>query len=189
MTSMRRWLVGVCLSMITTIAAAAGGFDGELTIDSADARFNQGVVELNAQLSYLLSEQIREDLRAGVTLTFELEIIITRPRQLWWNADVVALDLHRDLSYQVISDRYLLRSPTGVEQDSYPTLAAALEALGKVEHLPVAVEAQLVGAGPWEVQMRAGVRRGHISDALRTLLFWRDDWHRTSDWHTWTLER
>ena len=48
---------------------------------------------------------------------------------------------------------------------------------------------QMRGDGPWEIALRAGVRRGHIPDALRTLLFWRDDWHRTSEWHSWTLER
>ena len=49
--------------------------------------------------------------------------------------------------------------------------------------------AQLRGDGPWTIGLRAGVRRGRMPDALRTLLFWSDDWHRTSDWYTWTLER
>jgi len=189
MMSVRRWLLGLCLSAVTAVAAADGALDGRLTIDTANARFNAGVVELNAQVTYPLTEQIRAALQDGITLTFELEVVISRPRRLWWNADVVILDLQRDLSYHVISERYLLRGPTGAEQESFPTLTAALESLGKIERLPVAVEAQMGGEGPWEIAMRAGVRRGHIPDALRTLLFWRDDWHRTSEWYTWTLER
>lgn len=189
MKRMRRWLPGVILSMAAAAAALAGALDGELSVDSADARFNDGVVELNAQVAYPLTEQIRAALQDGVTLTFELEVVISRPRRFWWDADVVTLDLRRDLSYHVISERYLLRGPTGAEQESFPTLTAALDALGHIERLPVAVEAQMRGDGPWEVALRAGVRRGHIPDALRTLLFWRDDWHRTSEWHTWTLER
>jgi hypothetical protein len=189
MKSIRRWLLGVCLMTMAALATAEGALDGRLTIDSADARFNDGVVELNGQVTYPLTEQIRAALQDGITLTFELEVVISRPRRLWWNADVVTLDLRRDLSYHVISERYLLRGPTGAEQESFPTVTAALEALGKVERLPVAVDAQLRGDGPWEIAVRAGVRRGHIPDALRTLLFWRDDWHRTSEWHSWTLER
>ena len=188
MKSMWHWLPGVMLSMMA-VAAVAGALDGELAVDSADARFNEGVVELNAQITYPLTEQIRAALQDGVTLTFELEVVISRPRRFWWDVDVVTLDLRRDLSYHVISERYLLRGPTGAEQESFPTLTAALDALGHVERLPVAVDAQMRGDGPWEVALRAGVRRGHIPDALRTLLFWRDDWHRTSEWHTWTLER
>ena len=99
MKLMRRWLPGVCLSMAVAMAVVAGALDGELAIDSADASFNNGVVELNAQLSYPLTEQIRAALQDGVTLTFELEVIISRPRRFWWDADVVTLDLRRDLSY------------------------------------------------------------------------------------------
>lgn len=189
MRAMRRWLWGIALLLCAGVAAADGALDGQLTIDSASTRFNDGVVELDAQVTYPLTEQIRAALQDGVTLTFELEVVISRPRRLWWNADVVTLDLRRDLSYHVISERYLLKGPTGAEQESFPTLTAALESLGKIDNLPVAVEAQMRGDGPWVVSLRIGVRRGHIPDALRTLLFWRDDWHRTSEWHTWMLER
>jgi hypothetical protein len=47
------------------------------------------------------------------------------------------------------------------------------------------VQSQLHGDGPWEVAVRAGMRRGRMPDALRALVFWTDDWHRTSDWYTW----
>ena len=57
----------------------------------------------------------------------------------------------------------------------------------RVEDLPILVESQLRGEGPWQVAVRAGVRRGRMPDALRALMFWTDDWHRTSDWYTWTL--
>lgn len=189
MRALRRWLWGIALLLSAGVAAADGALDGQLTIDSAETHFNQGVVELDAHATYPLTEPIREALQDGVTLTFELEVIIARPRRLWWNAELVTLDLRRDLSYHVISERYLLRGPTGAEQESFPTLNAALDSLGNIEKLPVAVEAQMRGDGPWVVSLRAGVRRGHIPDALRTLLFWRDDWHRTSEWHTWMLER
>ena len=36
---------------------------------------------------------------------------------------------------------------------------------------------------------RAGVRRGRLSDTLRVLLFWTDDWHRESEWFSWSLQR
>lgn len=189
MKSIRRWLLGGCLAMAAALAAAEGALDGELSIDSAEVRFNGGVLELNAQVAYPLTDQVRQALQQGITLTFELEVLISRPRRLWWSADIVTLDRQRDLSYHVISERYLVRDPTGAEQESYPTLSAALEALGRIERLPVALEAQMRGEGPWEVAVRAGVRRGQIPDALRLLLFWRDDWHRTSDWFSWTFER
>ena len=34
---------------------------------------------------------------------------------------------------------------------------------------------------------RAGVRRGRLPASLRALMFWTDDWHRTSEWYSWSL--
>jgi hypothetical protein len=89
----------------------------------------------------------------------------------------------------VISDRYVVSNGIGGEPQSFQNLQAALEQIGHITNLPIAVEAQMRGAGPWNVGVRAGVRRGRIPDALRVMMFWSDDWHRTSEWYTWTLER
>ena len=44
---------------------------------------------------------------------------------------------------------------------------------GQVDGWPVVVEAQMRPRRPPEtIRVRAGVRRGRIPDALRTLLFW-----------------
>ena len=82
-----------------------------------------------------------------------------------------------------------LRDPEANTQESFPTLTAALARLGQVEEWPIAVDSQLRSDEEWQVRLRAGVRRGHMPDALRALMFWTDGWHRTSDWYSWTLVR
>jgi hypothetical protein len=124
-----------------------------------------------------------------VTLTFDLEVAITRPRRFWFDADVLGLGLRRELSYHVVSDRYLVSSPGTRELESFPTIEAALQRLGEVVDWPIIVDSQLTGDGPWEVSVRAGVRRGRMPDALRAVVFWSDAWHRTSEWYRWTLPR
>jgi len=170
-------------------ALAAGELDGELVVQSATAAFNHGVVELDAEVRYPLTERITEALQGGVTLSFELEINFVHPRRFWFNASVFDVVLRRELAYHVISNRYVVSDPQGGNDETFPTLEAALEHLGHIADQPVAVEAQLKGTGPWEMSLRAGVRRGRIPDALRVMMFWSDDWHRTSDWYTWTFER
>ena len=97
------------------------------------------------------------------------------------------MTLRRELTYHAVTDRYVLRDEQGVEQESFPTLEEALDRIGRVENLPILVESQLRGEGPWQVAVRAGVRRGRLSDTMRALMFWSDDWHRNSDWYIWTL--
>jgi len=166
---------------------AAGPLDGEFEVRSAFVVIDRGVVQLNVHVQYPVNDRIRSALQDGVTLAFDLELTITRHRRLWWNAAVLEMTLRRELTYHAVTDRYVLRNEQGIEQESFPTLEEAIDRLGRVENLPVLVESQLRGEGPWQVAVRAGVRRGRLSDTMRALMFWSDDWHRNSDWYTWTL--
>lgn len=168
---------------------ADDALDGELEIRSAYAVPSHGTVLLSAHVIYPQSERISAALKDGVTLSFDLEVIVSRHRRLWFDADAVDLTRRRELSYHVISERFLLRDIEGNSQESFPTLGAALARLGQVEEWPIAVDAQLRSDEQWQIRLRAGVRRGTMPDALRALMFWSDGWHRTSDWYSWTLVR
>ena len=148
---------------------------------------DHGELQLSAHIGNPIRDRIRSALRDGVTLAFDLEISISRHRRLWLDATVLETTLRRELTYHAVTDRYVLRDEQGVEQESFPTLEAALDKLGRIEDLPILVESQLRGEAPWEVAVRAGVRRGRMPDALRALVFWTDDWHRTTEWYTWML--
>lgn len=163
--------------------------EGQLEIRSAYAVPNNGVVILTAHVVYPESDLLIASLKDGVTLSFDLECSVTRHRRFWLDAEAVDLTRHRELSYHVVSDRYLLRDVDADTQESFPSLNAALTRLGAVEEWPIAVDSQLRKDELWQIGLRAGVRRGHMPDALRALMFWSNAWHRTSDWYTWTLVR
>jgi hypothetical protein len=94
--------------------------------------------------------------------------------------------------YHAVSDRYVTReldSRSPDPQHSYATLEEALEALGTVDAFPILVSSQLAQNREYRVSLRAGVRRGQLADTLRVLLFWTDDWHRESEWFSWSLQR
>ncbi|MDE2219418.1 MAG: DUF4390 domain-containing protein [Gammaproteobacteria bacterium] len=171
------------------VARAEDPLDGELEIRSAYAVPNHGVIMLSAHVAYPGGSLLSASLKDGVTLSFDLECIVTRHRRFWFDAEAVDVVQHRELTYHVVTDRYLLRNVDAGTQESFPTLEAALASVGAVVEWPIAVDAQLPGEGPWQIALRAGVRRGHMPDALRALMFWSNAWHRTSDWYTWTLVR
>jgi uncharacterized protein DUF4390 len=184
--------LGVALVLLIALAAprgvrSAGPLDGDFQIRSAFVVVDHGVLQLSAHIDYPINDRIRSALRDGVTLAFDLDVTVSRHRRLWLDATVLETTLRRELTYHAVTDRYVLRDVAGVEQESFATLEAALDKLGRVEDLPILVESQLRGDAPWEVAVRAGVRRGRMPDALRALVFWTDDWHRTTDWYTWML--
>jgi len=184
--------IGMALGLLLSLAPQAawpdGPLDGEFEIHSAFIVDEQGVLKLNAHVQYPLTEPIRSALRDGVTLAFDLDLNMSKHRRLWINATVLDMTLRRELTYHAVADRYVVRNDSGEEQASFPTLEDALDQLGRIEDLPVLVKSQLHGDGPWLASVRAGVRRGRMPDTLRTLMFWTDGWHRTSEWYTWTLQ-
>lgn len=178
------------LAMTPLAVLHADPLEGALEIDSAFININDGVYQLHAQIRYPVSEEAIVALREGVSLSYDLEVEVFRDRRFWLDANILSIRLPRELSYQPVSERYVMRDPLdGDEQKSYPTLEAALQDLGRVEGWPILVASQLAGEGEYRVRVRASMRRGRLTDALRTLMFWTDDWQRESEWYSWLLPR
>jgi hypothetical protein len=167
-------------------AHSDGPLDGRFRVDSAYVVLDHDVLELNAQVQYPDNARIRTALQDAVTLVFELEVTIARPRHFWFNATLLDTTLRRELTYHAVTGRYVLSNDADVEQESFATLDEALARLGQIEDMPVLVQSQL-GPGPWQVAVRAGVRRGRMPAPLRALMFWSGDWQRSSPWYTWML--
>ena len=76
------------------------------------------------------------------------------------------------------------------EQHSYATLEEALEALGTVDAWPFLLSPQLSREPRVpRVSCAPACAAARLPDTLRVLLFWTDDWHRESEWFSWSLQR
>jgi hypothetical protein len=172
--------------------ARADVLDGVLEVRSAYVNIDdQGVFQLFARIAYPVNDDIRAALKDGLMLSFDLDVVVSRERRFWLDATVAEYTLRRELLYHAVSDRYVMRDvvPEGADQHSYATLEEALEALGTVDAWPFLLSPQLAANRDYRVSLRAGVRRGRLPDSLRVLLFWTDDWHRESEWFSWSLQR
>ena len=179
------WLL--LLACFAPTAALAA--DDALSVQSAFVSHAGGVYSLNAHLRYPVDDEIRAALRDGVSLSFDMEAVVSRERRYWFNAEIAAVTLRRELSWQALTDRFVVNDPASKEQQSFASLDAALESLSRVEDWPIMVESQIRDAGEFRVSVRASLRRGRLTDAMRVLMFWTNDWHRESEWYTWSLPR
>ena len=179
-----RCLVWILLGWVSAVYGDA--LDGVLEVRSAYVNIDNGVFLLHARVEYPVSPAIRDALRDGVTLTFDLDTRVERERHLWFNAGIVDLTLRRELRYHAVSDRYVVRDVKTGQQDNFPTLEEALTYLGRIDAWPILVEPQLDG-GNYLISVRAGVRRGKLPASLRALFFWTDDFRRVSEWYSWSL--
>jgi hypothetical protein len=180
------------LALGTSGASRADALDGVLEVRSAYVNVDQGVFQLFARVAYPVNDDIRAALKDGLMLTFDLDVIVSRERRFWVDETIAEYTLKRELLYHAVSDRYVARDVDArntTEQHSYATLEEALEALGTMDAWPFLVSPQLSANRQYRVSLRAGVRRGRLPDTLRVLLFWTDDWHRESEWFSWSLQR
>jgi hypothetical protein len=177
----------LCLAL-TALAGQvfADALDGVLEVRSAYVNIDNGVFLLHARVEYPVNPDMRDALRNGVTLTFDLDTRIERERRMWFNASISELTLRRELTYHAVTDRYVVRDVRSGQQETFPTLEEALAYLGKIDGWPVLVEPQ-IDEGNYLISVRAGVRRGRLPTSLRMLFFWTDDWHRVSEWYSWSL--
>jgi hypothetical protein len=185
-------LFALCATLFGGAAARADALDGVLEVRSAYASIDQGVYQLFARVVYPVNDDIRAALKDGLTLTFDLDVVVSRERRFWMDETIREVSLKRELNYHAVSDRYVTRDldpPNSTEQHSYATLEEALEALGSVDAWPFLLSNQLSANRQYRVNLRAGVRRGRLPDTLRVLLFWTDDWHREGEWFSWSLQR
>jgi hypothetical protein len=166
----------------------ADGLEGRFEVRSADLQLKDGVYHLNAHVDLPVSEAVRRGLAEGVPLTIELDLDIERVRQLLPNSRVAELTQRYHLQYNAVSAHYILRNDNSGQQESLSTVDAAIEQLSEVRSLPVLDKALISADRRYEANVRAKVDYGSVPFTLRVEMFWENDWHRESDWYTWTLQ-
>jgi hypothetical protein len=188
-------LDGIMLLVIAVLMASSGarraaaeGLEGRFEVRSADLELKDGVYHLNARMELPASDAVRRGLAEGVPLTIELDLDIERVRQLLPNSRVAELTQRYHLQYNAVSARYILRNDNSGQQESLGTVDAALEQLSEVHSLPVLDKSLITVDRRYEASVRAKVDYGTVPFSLRMLMFWVNEWHRESDWYTWTLQ-
>ena len=185
------WLLAVLLvaaGSIAALPAGAEGLEGRFEVRSADLELRDGVYHLNARMALPVSDAVRRGLAEGVPLSLELDLDIERVRQLLPNSRVAELTQRYHLQYNAVSARYILRNDNSGQQESLGTVDAALEQLSDVHGVPVLDKTLLAADRRYEASVRARVDYGAVPFSMRMLMFWVSEWHRESDWYTWTLQ-
>lgn len=174
------------LAATATLADAADA--GDFSIRTVFTEIRDGVIYLNADVNYELSEIASEALASGVDLTIELQIEVVRDRRLWVDRDVASLLQRYQLSYQPLSDRFVTRNLNSGNQMSFAALPAALEHLGRVRDLPLLDDALLRPGKRYEIRLRALLDTRDLAGPLRMISFFWGDWRLESEWYEWPLQ-
>ncbi|MEL7312077.1 MAG: DUF4390 domain-containing protein [Pseudomonadota bacterium] len=187
---MNRLLATICVCLFSlALARPVLGDEGVIEIRSAESELIDGVHVAMARLQYQLSERIEQALAGGIALEFVMEFEINRVRRWWLDGSVDTVRVAYELRFDSVSERYTLRNTNTAQRTTYATIFGALNALGRVDQLPIIDDTLLSEDGRYRVSMRASVTISEYPVSLRYLLFWRNDWRASSNRVTWFLDR
>jgi hypothetical protein len=181
-----RLIIAMTLSVWAALYAGMAAAQTRFEVRSAYVEPYEGVYQLNATVDFDLPEGARDALRDGVPLTLHLEIVVKRQRNYWLDETVATLEQNYEVVYHALSERYLVRNLNSGEQASFATLESALDALRVVGNLPILDQALVIRDARHEISVRASIDVHTMPDALRFVLFWKDDWRQRTEWYTWS---
>lgn len=190
--SRRRW-VPVLILAIGSALAMADALTGTFEVRDAVIGHNDQSYLLSAQVQLPVDDPVRDALREGLPLKLELEVEVSRPRRFWPDATLASATEHYELSYHAVTDRYRVEKggdrPAASDAVTFPDLDSALAYLGHVESLPIVARAAVDDVRRYNVNVRATVSVGDLPATLKLLMFWRQDWKRSTEWYTWPLSQ
>lgn len=187
---MKRPIATICLFIVAGfLAPTALAESGQIEIRSADSELIDGVHLASARLQFQLSDRIEEALTGGIALEVVMEFEINRVRRWWLDGGVDTVRIATELRFDSVSERYTLRNLNTGQRTSYATIFGVLNALGRVDDLPLIDATLLQPDGRYSVTVGASVSISEYPVSLRYLLFWRNDWKVTSNRVRWLLDR
>ncbi len=174
-------LLAITVLFVSPLLHATG-----FTINSANSTLNQKVYTFNAQIQYQFSNGVLEALNNGIPIFITMEIEVYRER--WWrNKNIASLKQTYMLLYHALTEKFVLNNLNSGNQSNYSNLESALEALGKVNNLPL-IDLKLLAKGSTHlVKLRTYLDLESLPGPIRPIAYLSPEWRLESDWYVWSL--
>jgi hypothetical protein len=187
MRGRRRWHI-LCVALFCAAAgmAARAQDAGRFEVRNAYVELVNDAWLLDVRLDLALADAAQQAIEEGVPLVLELEIEGTVDRRLFPDETVVSLTLRWQITYDAISERFVVTDSASGEHVSHASQAEALEALARISGIQIADTATLSAGGRFDMGVRATVDIGNLPAAVKMLLFWKS-WSRSTEWYSWKV--
>lgn len=178
-------LVALLLLLSPNSWAAEHFYINDATISKIGNRYS-----LNADIKYPLSPRIVEALENGVPITFLQHFQLTKPYPLIgkylprnWRETLWATVVTHKLRYHALAEQYILLAADTNQQRNFPTLEAALDALGKIHGFSLPPEYDL-DPNTMALEIRTELDIHALPTPMRPGALVSDKWQIASPWVT-----
>ena len=151
-----------------------------IQVNNAVMEISETRYVLNADFHLDLTGPLLEALNNGVSLGFLIEFELTRPRWYWFDEKTASERLELRLSYLPLAQQYRLSS--GTLYQNFPTLAEALQALGRVHGWPVLGQDQVDNGRTYVASVRLRLDPTQLPTPFRVSSVTNREWTLASEW-------
>lgn len=184
---MRERSLAILYALCLWLAACSSGvaLARDISVAAVSSRIENGRYVVDARLALQLNDSTREALDNGVTLEFELEAVLLRPRRAWWDAELLHARRRFLLSRHALADGYLLTEAATDRQQTFKRIEDALEALGDIDGYVVGrLEAEPTGR-KFRGRLRLRLDIEALPAPLRPIAYVSPSWRMSSGWYEW----
>ena len=158
-----------------------------ITVLSVNTNSKEGVLFLDANIDYALSDRELTALHSGIELAFQTEIKLLKNRTFWLDEEVARLTQDYLLTYNVLTERYSLENLNSRELSAFTNVTSALNLLGRVSRFPVIDESLLDIEAVYFIEVRSLLKIEVHSSLLRFLNIFVSNISIESDWFEWQV--
>ena len=173
------------LSMTVLFLAACGqepAVSYGFTINKVSVNRGYQALNVNLQQDLVLSQQAREAMEHGVTLTVMLEMELRNDN----NMIVMRRDARRfQLRYLPLSERYQLSDDQTDQMQSFSRLR---HMLAKIDVLNLQLETGPLPPGSYELRTRIRLDETLLPAPMQLPAWFSPEWRHDSEWSTWPFK-
>jgi hypothetical protein len=182
------WLISLMGCLLVYQSPLAADAERSIVVTYVSTRLVNEVYELDARIHYGFTPAVLEALESGVPITLEMEIEVLQPRRWIWSDSVARLSQRYRIQYHALTRQYVVTNLNSDVQSSYPSLRAAVNALGTVRDLPILDRRLLKVGGEYVARLRAILVLSALPAPLRLWAYLTPEWWQQSEWYTWRLQ-
>jgi hypothetical protein len=154
---------------------------GYFIVHRAHTQLQENVYRLNATFEYNFNNTLKEALLNGVALTVVVLIEVKRERQYWLDAQVATIRQRYKLSYQGLTQQYVIYHINTGLQENFNSLSAALDTLREIKELPL-LDTHLVTARQrHKVHIQTYLDIETLPPPLQPVAYFSKDWRISSN--------
>jgi len=159
---------------------------GRIEIDSFRVKKFSDSFRIDVEADFVLSKTMKQALKKGVNLYFVTRLLIMKPRWYWLDEEVARSKERIELSYQALTRQYRLIQRG--QSRSFPTLKAALAALGHQPHLLIRENKPLLPDSTYTAVLQIWLDISRLSKPFQLEWLDSEDWNLSSEKKIWQLK-